>query len=73
LSMLLSDHQYGAIPYTDSQAQAKRFLDRALEIDEDLAEALAGFGVYHYNQPGSEENSLAREYLERSLEHAYPL
>ena len=68
LSMLLSDRQYGAIPYADSQAQAKRFLARALEIDEDLAEASAGLGLYHLNQPGSEESSLSREYLERALE-----
>ena len=67
LSMLLSDQQYGTIPYSDSQAQAKRYLDHALEIDEQLAEAWAGLGLYHVNQPGSGEDSLGQEYLERAL------
>ena len=68
LSMLLSDRQYGTIPFSDSQAQAKQFLERALEIDDGLAEAWAGLGLYHSNELGSEHSSFALEYLERALE-----
>ena len=64
---LLSESQYGTIPFLDSQAQLKRFAEHALELDEHLAEGWAALGLYHSTEPGPENTALAREYLERAL------
>jgi len=68
LSTLMSDQQYGTIPYADAQAQTKRYTEHALELDDSLAEAWAGLGLYYTNLPGSEQNAVAFEYLNRALE-----
>jgi tetratricopeptide (TPR) repeat protein len=47
---LLSDTSYGDIPDDQALAQSKLYLDKALELDPDLAEAWAGLGLY-YNGP----------------------
>jgi len=48
--MLLSESSYGKIPQAESNTQAKLYLDKALELDANLAEAYAGLGLY-YNGP----------------------
>jgi len=68
VAMLLSDQQYGTIPDRDAQAQAKRYLEHALELDDGLAEALAGLGLYYDNEPGNENLERGVEFLEQALD-----
>ena len=66
---LLADDDYGTIPKAQAQRDMKQYLDKALEIDENQAEALAGMGLYYNNQPGGA--SVVQKgipYLERALE-----
>ncbi len=64
--MLLSDGDYGTIPAAQAHEQAKVWLDKALELDDGLAEAWAGLGLYWTNQRLEREKSIAP--LERALE-----
>ena len=50
-ALLLSVTSYGNIPHDQAQAQAKLYLDKALELDENQAEALAGMGLYYAGPP----------------------
>ena len=63
--LLLSEDSYGTIPRAQAWAQAKLYLDKALQLDPEVAEAWAGLGLYHINRPG--ENSRAIENLEKAL------
>ena len=49
-SILVSDRNYGTMPHVVSGEQAKLALDKALQLDPQNAEALAGMGLYfrHY-------------------------
>jgi TolB-like protein len=68
-TLLLSETAYGDIPFEDSQRTARRFLDNALEIDPDSAEALAGMGLFHQRAPGGRKTiETSIPLLERSLE-----
>jgi len=67
LAMLQSVQQYGTIPYGESQDMARRDLDRALSLDPNLDEALAGLGLWYSNQSGPDNMMQARHYLERAL------
>jgi len=64
-TLLLSGSQYGTLPKAESDVQAKRFIDEALEIDLQLAEAWAGLGLYHTNR--SAEHEQAIEALTKAL------
>ena len=64
-TMLMSEQQYGEIPDDEANRRGKRFVDRALSLDENLAEGLAAMGLYYSNQPGGSE--LAIEPLTRAL------
>jgi len=57
-TMLLSDSSYGTIPEAEAQKTGKRFVDRALEMNPQLAEAWAGLGLYHYGQPTEHEEAI---------------
>jgi len=50
-ALLLSVGSYGDIPQDQADAQAKQYLDRALELDPDQAEAWAGLGLYYTGPP----------------------
>lgn len=50
-ALLLSEASYGEIPHDQSLAQAKLYLDKALVLDENLAEAWAGLGLYYTGPP----------------------
>jgi TolB-like protein len=63
--MLLSDRQYGTIPYSQALEQAKRMFDQALLLNPESAEAWAGRGVYLSNMRDSEQ---AIEALQRALD-----
>jgi TolB-like protein len=68
VTMLLAEDSYGSIPHAEAQRQAKSHLDRALEIDENQPEALAGMGLYLNNQPGGASvREEAAAYLARAL------
>jgi TolB-like protein len=64
-TLLLSDRSYGTVPRDEAQREGKRFVDRALELDADLAEAWAALGLYHYDTPA--ESELAVEALTKAL------
>jgi TolB-like protein len=50
-ALLLSVTSYGTIPQDQARAQAKLYLDKALALDENLAEAWAGLGLYYTGPP----------------------
>ncbi len=55
---LLSDDSYGTIPNVEVVAQSKRFIDRALELDPELAEGWASLGLYYSDQPSQYEQAI---------------
>ena len=58
VAMLLADNQYGTIPEDEALQQGKRYLDLALEIDAESAEALAGLGLYYVNRVGATDKAI---------------
>ena len=64
-TMLMSEQDYGDIPRDEANRRGKRYVDRALSLDENLAEGLAALGLYYFNEPGGAE--LAIEPLTRAL------
>jgi TolB-like protein len=44
--MLLSDEQYGEISHDEAHRRGKRYIDEALRLDPNLAEAWAGLGLW---------------------------
>jgi len=60
--MFLADDSYGTIPRAEAYVQGKHYVDAALELNPQLAEAWAGLGLYHVNQPTEfEQASVALE------------
>jgi TolB-like protein/Tfp pilus assembly protein PilF len=57
-AMFLSDISYGKMPKDEAYRQAKPFIDRALEIDPQLAEAWAGLGLYYNGLPSRHEEAI---------------
>jgi TolB-like protein/Tfp pilus assembly protein PilF len=47
-TLLLSDVNYGELPSKEADVQAKFYFDRALSLDPNQAEAMAGLGLYYY-------------------------
>jgi tetratricopeptide (TPR) repeat protein len=69
VTLLLADNSYGTIPRGDAQRLARKYLDQALELDENQPEALAGMGLFFNNEPGGASIwSQSIPYLERALE-----
>jgi tetratricopeptide (TPR) repeat protein len=64
-TFLLTDRTYGTIPEAEAHVQGKRYIDAALEMDPQLAEAWAGLGLYHTNRPSEHEQAI--EALTRAL------
>jgi TolB-like protein/Tfp pilus assembly protein PilF len=64
-ALLLSVTSYGNIPQQQSLTQAKLYLDKALQLDENLAEAWAGFGLYYSGPPNRPHEQI--EVLEKAL------
>lgn len=68
-TILLSDDSYGTIPAQTARTAAKSYLDKALELEPDSAEAEAGLGLYYNNLPGGASVvAQAVTHLERALE-----
>ena len=57
-TLLLSDQQYGSIPNDESARRAKRYIDQSLRLNPNLAEGLAGLGLYHTNGPQNTDASI---------------
>jgi TolB-like protein/Tfp pilus assembly protein PilF len=66
-TLLLSEGEgsYGDIPNEQAQAQGKLYLDKALQLDPNLAEGWAGLGLYYLHFPTS--NQQAIEVLNKAL------
>jgi TolB-like protein/Tfp pilus assembly protein PilF len=58
---------YGNIPREQAESQAKLYLDKALALDSNLAEAWAGLGLYYYGQPTGAKQLKAIEVLQKAL------
>ncbi len=56
---------YGDIPRERAQAQGKLYLDKALELNPNLAEAWAGLGLYYEQQPTGSKKAI--EVLNKAL------
>jgi TolB-like protein len=63
--LLLSERNYGDKARAEVDTQGKLYLDKALQLDPQLAEAWAGLGLYHINRPG--ESTEAIDVLEKAL------
>lgn len=46
-TMLSSDQQYGSIPHQEARRRGKRYVDEALRLGPESAEAWAGLGLYY--------------------------
>lgn len=64
-TMLLSSDNYGSLPVDEAYSKAKALFDRALELDPQQAEAMAGMGLYEQNATLDYDKS--NEWLERAL------
>jgi len=64
-TMLMSEQQYGSIPHNESNRRAKRFIDEALILDENLAEGWAALGLYYARTPAEAE--FAIDHLTKAL------
>jgi len=62
-TLLLTDQQYGDIPHDEAQRRGKRYIDEALRLDPNSAEAWAGTGLYL-----DEDSEAAIEALVKALE-----
>jgi TolB-like protein/Flp pilus assembly protein TadD len=63
--MLLSEENYGDIPNTEAGAKAKQLIDRALELDPQLADAMAAKGLHASNFELKHDEAI--EWLEGAL------
>jgi TolB-like protein/Tfp pilus assembly protein PilF len=63
--MLLADDSYGTIPRADAYPKGMHFVDIALELNPNLAEAWAGLGLFYVSQPAEHEQAISA--LEKAL------
>ena len=63
--LLLHEDQYGDLPEEEAQRIAREYIDRALALDPNLAEAWAAQGLYLYNIPGRHMDAI--EALQKAL------
>jgi TolB-like protein/tetratricopeptide (TPR) repeat protein len=68
-TLLLSDGSgsYGEIPPEQAQSQGKLYLDKALGLDPELAEAWAGLGLYYLQGPTATSWQQGTEVLQKAL------
>ena len=64
-ALLSSVTSYGKIPQSLSQTRARSYLDKAVELDGNLAEAWAGLGLYYNGPPPQPEKAIPA--LEKAL------
>jgi len=63
--IFLADSNYGSMPHDVARQKSKINLDKALQLDPDNAEALAGMGLHVYNYELDYEKAIAL--LERAV------
>lgn len=68
VTLELSDQKYGLIPIAEARKQSGQNIERALEIDDGVAEAWAGLGLLYFLSTSTEEAVQAIEPLERALQ-----
>jgi len=64
-AQLLSEYNYGETKRAEADSQAKLYIDKALQLDPQQAEAWSALGLYHINRPG--EMPQAIEALDKAL------
>jgi len=64
-TLLLSDNNYGELPAREAGEKARRYFDKALELDPNQAEAMAGLGIYYYFNLLDYDSGI--DWLERAL------
>ncbi len=64
-TLLLSKNNYGSIPVAEAYTKSKSILDRALELDPQQAEAMAGLGLHA--QSALLDYDLSNQWLEKAL------
>ena len=57
-TLLLSERSYGSIPELEATRLAKRYIDNALRIDPQSAEAWAALGLYHNSRAAEHEQAI---------------
>ena len=64
-SILLAERNYGTVPHMQAGENAKRYLDKALQLAPQNAEAMAGMGLYFLDQQREAEPAI--EWLQKAL------
>ena len=64
-TILLSERQYGTQDHQQAYSLGRQYLEKALEIDPEQAEAMAGMGLYQGVAPGGNEEEI--RWLRKSL------
>jgi len=59
VAILLSETNYGDLTDKQSRAQARLYLDKAISLDDNLAEAWAGLGLYFSGPPLEPDKSIS--------------
>ena len=65
-TILLSEEQYGDIPNLEANRRGKRFIDNALKLDPDHADAWSALGLYYGKDTATLEDSI--DALAKALE-----
>ena len=64
-TVLLTDDNYGKTKFEEVRAQARRDIDRALQLNPELAEGWAASGLYYIQRPGEQDEAI--DALEKAL------
>jgi TolB-like protein/Tfp pilus assembly protein PilF len=64
-SFLLSEINYGELPAAEADVLARQYFDKALLLDPNQAEAMAGLGLYYYTSLLDYDNGVG--WLEKAL------
>ena len=65
-TLLLSEEQYGDLPNLEANRRGKRFIDNALKLDPNHADAWAALGLYYGKETATLEDSI--DALAKALE-----
>ena len=64
-TMLMSEQNYGETPHDEAYRRGKRFVEKSLSLDENLAEGWAALGLYYSWTPAEAE--IAIRHLSKAL------
>jgi TolB-like protein len=57
-TLFLSEQNYGSVPHLQSTAAGEKYLEKALQLAPQSAEALAGMGLYYMNATRDHEKAI---------------